>query len=473
MDGKRSVRAKHIDFIVIDIICIFMALIIAYLTHIDRVDDHIYFLFYRNISIVVIITYIVLMLFNSYHSNILKRGFLMELWKSTIVSTELILVIVAILFFTKGSEPYSRIVFGLFFIFNIVLLTIARTIRKQIIIKGFAKGKNVSRVMVATYYKNLEQFLDAINSVDNGHYKYEAIVLLEEVRHPDRNVDIDNFKGIPVIHEEDVLEFVKTNAINEAFILAKHGESGKLANTFLSMGIETHVSINMEMSGLSNVKVEQIDKYTTLNSNISPGTPGQLIVKRLFDVVVGIIGLIFTVPVLIIFAPIIKHQSPGPVFFKQDRVGKNGKIFKMYKFRSMYMDAEERKAELMEQNEMNGLMFKMENDPRIMPIGNFMRKTSLDEFPQFWNILIGDMSLVGTRPPTLDEYKEYASHHLSRLAMKPGLTGMWQTSGRSDITDFEEVVQLDNEYIRNFSLGLDIKIIVKTFGAVLKMKGSK
>ena len=437
MDGKRSVRAKHIDFIVIDIICIFMALVIAYLTHIDRVDDHIYFLFYRNISIVVIITYIVLMLFNSYHSNILKRGFLMELWKSTIVSTELILVIVAILFFTKGSEPYSRIVFGLFFIFNIVLLTIARTIRKQIIIKGFAKGKNVSRVMVATYYKNLEHFLDAINSVDNGHYKYEAIVLLEEVRHPDRNVDIDNFKGIPVIHEDDVLEFVKTNAINEAFILAKHGESGKLANTFLSMGIETHVSINMEMSGLSNVKVEQIDKYTTLNSNISPGTPGQLIVKRLFDVVVGIIGLIFTVPVLIIFAPIIKHQSPGPVFFKQDRVGKNGKIFKMYKFRSMYMDA------------------------------------SLDEFPQFWNILIGDMSLVGTSPPTLDEYKEYASHHLSRLAMKPGLTGMWQTSGRSDITDFEEVVQLDNEYIRNFSLGLDIKIIVKTFGAVLKMKGSK
>ena len=121
---------------------------------------------------------------------------------------------------------------------------------------------------------------------------------------------------------------------------------------------------------------------------------------------------------------------------------------------------------------MQGLMFKMDNDPRITPIGKFIRKTSIDEFPQFWNILKGDMSLVGTRPPTMDEYKQYDMHHLSRLAIKPGLTGMWQVSGRSDITDFEEVVKLDNEYIRNFSLWLDAKIIIKTFGTVLGMKGS-
>ncbi len=128
---------------------------------------------------------------------------------------------------------------------------------------------------------------------------------------------------------------------------------------------------------------------------------------------------------------------------------------------------------LMAQNQMQGLMFKMDNDPRIFPIGKFIRKTSIDEFPQFWNIFKGDMSLVGTRPPTLDEYKQYDPHHLSRLAIKPGLTGMWQTSGRSEITDFEEIVRLDNEYIRNFSLALDIKLLFKTFVTVLGMKGSK
>ena len=186
----------------------------------------------------------------------------------------------------------------------------------------------------------------------------------------------------------------------------------------------------------------------------------------------SIIGLVFTVLLTLIIGPIIYFQSPGPIFFKQVRVGKNGRTFKFYKFRSMYMDAEERKKELMEQNKMQGLMFKMDDDPRIIPIGKFIRKTSLDEFPQFWNILKGDMSLVGTRPPTVDEYEQYEEHHKSRLAMKPGLTGMWQVSGRSDIVDFEEVVKLDNEYIRNFSIGLDIKILFGTVKAVLNRKGS-
>ena len=166
------------------------------------------------------------------------------------------------------------------------------------------------------------------------------------------------------------------------------------------------------------------------------------------------------------------------------RIGKNGKKFKIYKFRSMYKDAEERKAELMSQNKMEGLMFKMDYDPRIIGsekkdkngnpkgIGNFIRKTSLDEFPQFWNVLKGDMSLVGTRPPTVDEWEKYELHHRSRMSIKPGITGMWQASGRSDITDFEEVVKLDTEYIENWSIGLDVKILLKTVTSVLKSEGS-
>ena len=145
----------------------------------------------------------------------------------------------------------------------------------------------------------------------------------------------------------------------------------------------------------------------------------------------------------------------------------------MIKFRSMYVDADYHKAALMDRNEMNGPMFKVDDDPRCFPFGKFMRLASIDELPQFFNILMGDMSLVGTRPPTLDEFELYKTHHMSRLAMKPGLTGMWQISGRSKITDFEEVVKLDNDYIRNFSLPLDIKIIAKTFFTVLSRKGSK
>ena len=182
--------------------------------------------------------------------------------------------------------------------------------------------------------------------------------------------------------------------------------------------------------------------------------------------------------------PMIYIKSPGPIFFSQVRIGKNGKKFKIYKFRSMYMDAEERKAELMSQNKMEGLMFKMDYDPRIIGsekkdkngnpkgIGNFIRKTSLDEFPQFWNVLKGDMSLVGTRPPTVDEWEKYELHHRSRMSIKPGITGMWQVSGRSDITDFEEVVKLDTEYIENWSIGLDVKILLKTVTSVLKSEGS-
>ena len=195
--------------------------------------------------------------------------------------------------------------------------------------------------------------------------------------------------------------------------------------------------------------------------------------KRLLDLVGALVGCVFLGILTVVVGPMIKLESPGPIFFAQKRVGRNGRIFKMYKFRSMYADAEERKKELMAQNEMNGLMFKMENDPRITKTGAFLRKTSLDEFPQFINILKGDMSLVGTRPPTLDEFAQYSPYHKKRLSFRPGLTGMWQVSGRSDITDFEEIVKLDVEYIDNWSFWLDIKILLKTFLEVFTQKGAR
>ncbi|MBE9550468.1 MAG: sugar transferase, partial [Proteobacteria bacterium] len=166
-------------------------------------------------------------------------------------------------------------------------------------------------------------------------------------------------------------------------------------------------------------------------------------------------------------------DSPGPVLFKQLRVGMHGRRFYLYKFRSMVADAESQKAALFAKSEMNGPMFKMERDPRITRVGRFLRKTSLDEFPQFINVLKGEMSLVGTRPPTPDEVKQYEDWHRRRISIKPGITGLWQISGRNVITDFAEVVKLDLEYIDGWRLSKDLMILWKTVWVVLARKGAK
>ncbi|MDD7730223.1 MAG: sugar transferase, partial [Clostridia bacterium] len=235
-----------------------------------------------------------------------------------------------------------------------------------------------------------------------------------------------------------------------------------------------HVDLGIPAKASSNYSVENFAGKVVLTRGMKLVSPGEMLLKRLMDICGAVVGLLITGLVSVFVIPAIKIADPGPAFFSQVRVGKNGRRFRIYKFRSMYMDAEERKAELMSQNEMQGPMFKMENDPRIIKgIGDFIRKTSIDELPQFWNVLNGTMSLVGTRPPTVNEYEQYEMEHLKRVSIKPGITGMWQTSGRNEITDFEEVVRLDTEYITNWSLGLDIKLLFKTVMVVFKREGSK
>jgi exopolysaccharide biosynthesis polyprenyl glycosylphosphotransferase len=193
--------------------------------------------------------------------------------------------------------------------------------------------------------------------------------------------------------------------------------------------------------------------------------PAKRLLKRTLDIIVSLVGIVITAPIMLITAAAIKLDSKGPVLFMQSRIGMNGRVFKIYKFRSMRADAETLKKKLMEQNNVKGgFMFKVSDDPRITKVGKFIRKYSIDELPQFFNILFGTMSLVGTRPPTMDEVGKYQAHHWRRMSVKPGLTGIWQTSGRNKITDFEEVVKMDTYYIDHWSVWLDIKIIFKTFG---------
>lgn len=474
MGKNKGFTVKHLDFIIIDVFAIALSLIIAYVIRFKGIFNVYSAGDYKTFGMGLFFAYIFMMLFNNYHSGILKRNNITEMGYCIALNVEILIFALVFLFMFKVSVYYSRFVVGLFFVLDIVFMTLFRSIRKFFVRRGYSKGHNVSNVLVATYSCRLKDFFESLNKENVGYYNCIGILLLDEENLEEaKHILFDEMKlSKDVIIENDLLDYVKNNVVNEAFIIADPPQNEQITEMFLNMGIAVNMGMNSKIGALSNVKVERLGNYTVLSSSISAGTAGERIIKRFFDIVVGLIGLVFTAVFYIILAPIIKRQSPGPVFFSQKRVGKNGKIFKMYKFRSMYMDAEERKKELMEQNQMQGLMFKMDNDPRIMPIGRFIRKASIDEFPQFWNILKGDMSLVGTRPPTLDEYKQYSPYHLSRLAIKPGLTGMWQTSGRSEVTDFEEVVRLDNEYIRNFSIGLDIKIIFKTFSSVIKMKGS-
>ncbi len=192
--------------------------------------------------------------------------------------------------------------------------------------------------------------------------------------------------------------------------------------------------------------------------------------KRLVDIVGALVGLAITAIIAIPIVIAIQLDNPGPVFFSQMRCGLQGRTFRIWKFRSMVVGAERLKDQV--ENQAKGLIFKNENDPRQTKVGRFLRRTSLDELPQFWNVLKGDMSLVGTRPPTPDEVSRYEQHHHQRLSVKPGLTGLWQASGRSAIKDFEEIVTMDLLYQQNWSVGYDLYLIFKTVGAVLASKGA-
>lgn len=200
-------------------------------------------------------------------------------------------------------------------------------------------------------------------------------------------------------------------------------------------------------------------------------TKSTLILKRFLDIIISFLMLVILSPLFLLTAIVIKIDDPGPVFFKQIRVGKKGKYFFMYKFRSMEILAEEKKFELMELNESGKVIFKMKEDPRFTRIGKIIRKLSIDELPQLWNVLKGDMSLVGPRPPVPIEVREYKYRDLGRLNVKPGLTCIWQVSGRSDI-DFDGQVDLDLQYIESHSLWMDIKLLFKTIPAVLLGKGA-
>lgn len=462
---------KHIDFVILDILCLQLAFILAYEIRVAKGIPYLNPL-YENMAFVLVIFQLLVSFFGESFSGVLRRGFLIEM--KCMIEHEICVMLLTVLylFMSQQGVMYSRGAFTIMCTLYFFIAYAARIGWKKVIrSRKFAEGEKRSILIITTDAK-AANVVKALRGDSYGTYHLAGVALL------DKNKTGSMIQSVPVVAgADDVTAYIHKNWVDEVFFaLPEHVDiPKKIMKDCNRMGVVTHVQLAALNELGKNQVVEEIAGYMVLSSSINIVSSWQLLVKRLMDIAGGLVGCIFTGIIYIFIAPIMKVKSPGPVFFSQVRMGKNGKPFKIYKFRSMYMDAEERKKELMEKNNIkDGLMFKMDDDPRIIKgIGHFIRKTSLDEFPQFWNILKGDMSLVGTRPPTMDEWDKYELHHRRRLAIKPGLTGMWQVSGRSEITDFEEVVELDTKYIEQWSIGLDIKILFKTVTVVFTGSGAK
>ena len=479
---KRAAQGwlKHLDFILLDVLMLHVAFCIAYVIRQGYLWPYTRYSYLSLAVAMTVFDVLVSILFSTMH-NVVKRGRLREL-RDTIRHSALTFGLTAVyMFILQLGDAYSRTVLLLSFALHVLFSYAARLLWKRLL-KRRTRLLKKSTLLLVCREEDAPELVGRLSAMTTEAYHVCGLVLI------DRDAAGEICQGLKVVaNMEDAAHYVCREWIDGVFV---NGDISSPAVEELiahcrEMAVPVHLRLPV-LDGRGGKRfVEKVGGCTVLTSTINYATPMQVFLKRLLDIIGGLVGSLIAVIIIAIVGPKIKKASPGPVLFKQERVGLGGKRFRMIKIRSMYMDAEERKKELMAQNRVaDGMMFKLDFDPRIIGneilpdgtrktgIGEFIRSTSLDEFPQFFNILKGDMSLVGTRPPTVDEWEKYEYHHRARLSAKPGLTGLWQVSGRSEITDFEEVVRLDTEYITGWSLSLDIKILFKTIGAVFGHKGA-
>lgn len=469
MYQKKSRIEKYL-VLLIDIFCVVVSLTISLHIRFDRwvwqSGEDQWILYF------VLLVYLVVGLVFDFYRHFFRRGYLEEFRRVLESEFVVFLIIISLLYLIHRSEELPRLVFGYFILTNTVLMYVVRLLFKHFMVNSYRTGRHSSRLLVVTNSQRAAQLVKNISTYNEWYRQVVGIALTDESLQTE-------FDGVPVVADAaGLLDYVIHNEIDEVFIVDEKLWDSDMLNSWVSefgqMGVIVNVNISEFAIDYTGKKtLDRVGKYAVVTFARNIFSSRQMFLKRTLDIVGGLAGMVLLGVATIFVAPAIKLDSPGPVFFGQTRIGKNGRKFTFYKFRSMYVDAEQRKQELMAQNEVEGLMFKMKDDPRITKVGKFLRRTSIDELPQFWNILRGDMSLVGTRPPTVDEFEHYEVQHKCRLSMTPGLTGLWQISGRSDIKNFDDVVKLDMEYIDNWNIWKDIKILLLTVKAVVTGKGSK
>lgn len=442
-----------------------------------------------------LLSFLIVFTFYRYNPITAKRGILRHIKAAFLTNIFMAIIFSTIVYTTHISDSIPRLFFGTFFSINFSIsfscLFLIHLIKRQYL------EHHTKKTIIITDSSSLEKAVYDIQKLNSEECeiigitslsgkqadRFYKVKILSSNLKSQSSKDTDSSSKNPELESIKLkelslstLEYVKRHQVDLVIFSVNHLVRRKiehLIEAFSEMGIDSLITIDSFAIETLETKLE--DFGTTNVIRLSPRlfTDGELLLKRLMDIAGALVGCFICILFGIIVAPLIFLEDPGPIIFKQKRVGRNGKFFYIYKFRSMYQDAEAKLQTLKDQNEMQGFMFKMKNDPRITKIGKILRKTSIDELPQFFNVLEGSMSLIGTRPPTVDEYNQYSAHHKRRISIKPGITGLWQVSGRSEITDFEEIVRLDCFYIDHWSITGDIKILLKTFAAVFTGKGSE
>ncbi|MBO4396698.1 MAG: sugar transferase [Eubacterium sp.] len=507
---------KHLDFLLIDLVCFQLAYWLSnFIRH--GLSNTFSDIMYRGYAFVAAVLLIVVVAWTNTFSGVLRRGSYREL--ISVFKTDLYVMGLSALYLfaiQQGSD-FSRIVLALTGVLYFVFAFVFRCLWKMFLRRRYSKSGKRDRLIFVTnidrvgaslqsflqsgmveselagvvLYGNVWTDISCVGELFSGETEQELRFAADEVIASENGLiinrtnedNLNKYNDIPIISEKDEIgQFLQKTWIDEVFVDLSETAEGysDLMNDLMEMGVVTHLRVGETDEYVGKEKLVQfVGGYPVVTISAKMLNWRQSFGKRLVDILVSIFGCAITLIITIIITPIILIKSPGHVYFTQTRIGRNGKRFRMIKFRTMYPDAEVRKQELTEDNLYpDGMMFKLDNDPRIIGsrkkpghgIGFFLRRTSIDEFPQFFNVLIGNMSLVGTRPPTQDEWEKYETHHRGRMTIKPGITGLWQVSGRNEITDFDEVVRLDCEYIENWSMKLDFQILIRTIGALSKGK---
>lgn len=469
--NKKYQIIESYGLFLLDIICITVSYALAYLIRFHGTESP---LGNREIAQIYVPFLLICMLnnfFTNEYKHFFQRGYYYELLRVVRYNIILFLATSAYIYAYRLELEFSRLLLGYFVVINTIITYVVRIAFKSYMRRYYSKSRSSDKVMVVTSEAEAEHVMQQIEKDAAWSYEVGAMAMMD-VDHIGEKIH-----GVPVVAtEENVIDVARQSAVDVVLLYCPHMNNQELellVQSFLAMGVVCHNCVERFGFEIPCNSVGKFAGMPVMTYVMTEMDYRRMMIKRLMDIVGGSIGALITLLFTPFVALAIKLESKGPVFFSQVRIGKNGRRFKMYKFRSMYIDAEERKKELMAQNEVKGLMFKMDNDPRITKVGQFIRKTSIDELPQFFNVLKGDMSLVGTRPPTVDEFEQYNIYYRRRLSITPGLTGMWQVSGRSDIKDFDDVVKLDLKYIDEWSLRQDVKILIQTVGVVLFGKGSK
>jgi len=409
--------------------------------------------------------------YNSYHSH---RT--IPLTKEALTTIRVVgvgVVLLATLAYLMPLRQLSRSWFVLFGFLDVILLLAEKILVRVLARWVRSKGLNYRTVLIVGTGRRATDIAGMI--FGHKYWGYKILGFVSDGHHLSNGWARFRIYGtVPDLRR--ILERGEiTEPIDEIVFAVTRKKLDEMKQIFLmceELGIRTRVAMNFIQNRVAKMEIEELEGVPFLTFTTTPSNETQLALKRSLDVAISLLILGMAGPIIGVVALAIKLTSPGSVFFKQKRIGLNGRMFTLYKIRTMIENAHARRDEVAHLNEMNGPAFKMRDDPRVTPVGRWLRRFSLDELPQFWNVLKGDMSLVGPRPPIPEEVASYHRWHRRRLSMKPGLTCLWQINGRNEIHDFDHWMKLDLQYIDNWSPSLDLKILLRTIPAVLSGKGA-